>query len=255
LGLSLGIIACSGLGVFMVYQWYLFQTPFAFVVAHGPYIGHLSPLEKLKNLVKLFPLWGGDYTPLFQSLLLKPTVLNPARSVYFFMNAFILLGNFLLWGFYGGNANGPYLSSAFPWFWLTYGFRERHRDRFLLTACFMSICPCFWRLAGYIKAPSVKPGFFRFWAWKWLPLSCRQPFSFPGTGHSKSGFIRCCKVSWLRFFRGYRHKFKRFADRLEIRCDISGINLTLAHGQLQNGSALFEISLMQINPEGIHAAN
>lgn len=96
--LGLGIIACSGLILFMIYQWYLFRTPWAFVVAHGPYIGHLSPLQKLQNILELYPFWGGDYTPLIQSLLLQPTVLNPARSVYFLMNALVLLANLITLG-------------------------------------------------------------------------------------------------------------------------------------------------------------
>lgn len=112
--ISLGIIACSGLGVFMVYQWYLFQTPFAFVVAHGPYIGHLSPLDKLRHIVELFPLWGGDYTPLVHALLLEPTVLNPARSVYFFMNALILLANFVALGILGWKRQWALLVVSIP---------------------------------------------------------------------------------------------------------------------------------------------
>ncbi|WP_414040812.1 mannosyltransferase family protein [Acidithiobacillus sp. M4-SHS-6] len=95
---GLGIISCSGLMLFMAYQWYLFKTPWAFVVAHGPYIGHLSPLQKLQNILELYPFWGGNYTPLIQALLLEPTTLNPARSVYFLMNALVLLGNLIALG-------------------------------------------------------------------------------------------------------------------------------------------------------------
>ncbi len=97
--ISLGILACSGLLLFMVYQWAIFRTPFAFVVAHGPFIGSVSPLQKLRNIVELYPLWGGDFTPLLHALLLQPTTLNPARSVYFLMNAAALLCSIFALGF------------------------------------------------------------------------------------------------------------------------------------------------------------
>lgn len=89
--IGLGFVACSGLFVFMIYQWWQFKTPLAFVIAHGPYIGSLSPVQKILHILELYPLWGGDYLPLLHSLTLQPTALNPARSVYFLMNAITLL--------------------------------------------------------------------------------------------------------------------------------------------------------------------
>ena len=91
----LGFFASSGLIAFIVYQYVTFSAPLAFIHGHASYLGELSPLQKLTNIVHLYPFSGADYTPLWQALAGEVTALNPARSVYFLMNVVVLAGNLL----------------------------------------------------------------------------------------------------------------------------------------------------------------
>ncbi len=90
-----GLLACSGLLAFIVYQTVVFHMPLAFIEGHASYLGELSAGEKLLNILQLYPFYGGDFTPLWQALQGENTLLNPARSVYFLFNAFCLGANLL----------------------------------------------------------------------------------------------------------------------------------------------------------------
>lgn len=110
--LLLGILACSGLLAFIVYQYLALHAPLAFIHGHASYLGELSPGQKLLHILQLYPFWGADYTPMWQALAGQITVLNPARSVYFLLNAITLAINllallFFLW------------RREWAWAWLT----------------------------------------------------------------------------------------------------------------------------------------
>ncbi|MEY2341981.1 mannosyltransferase family protein [Acidithiobacillus sp. IBUN Pt1247-S3] len=91
----LGLFACSGLLAFIAYQYVIFHTPLAFIHGHASYLGELTPYQKLLNIIHLYPFYGADYVPLWQALAGQVTALNPARSVYFLMNAITLAANLL----------------------------------------------------------------------------------------------------------------------------------------------------------------
>ena len=93
--LLLGIVACSGLLAFILYQYITFHTPLAFIHGHATYLGELSPRQKLLHILHLYPFCGANYTPLWQALAGQITALNPARSVYFLLNAITLAANLL----------------------------------------------------------------------------------------------------------------------------------------------------------------
>ncbi|WP_308389487.1 hypothetical protein [Acidithiobacillus sp. AMEEHan] len=108
----LGLLASSGLIAFIVYQYVAFSAPLAFIHGHASYLGELSPLQKLANIVYLYPFLGADYTPLWQALAGEVTALNPARSVYFLMNACVLAVNLLALFYFAWRR-------AWAWAWIT----------------------------------------------------------------------------------------------------------------------------------------
>ncbi len=120
--LPLGILAESGLMLFVLYQFLLFHDPWAFVTAHGSYLGELSPWQKIQRILSLYPFRGADYTPLWRALLGQRTQWNPARSVYFLLNAVVLACNLLALGFFGWRRQwawlwlGGVLVGAYVWF-------------------------------------------------------------------------------------------------------------------------------------------
>lgn len=98
--ITFGLVSISGILGYTLYQYIMFQEPFAFIHIQSAW-GTETITHRLWNIITLYPIFGGGYGEFLRSLIfLQPVIKNPQTSIEDVFNTLsIIMAIFSTWVF------------------------------------------------------------------------------------------------------------------------------------------------------------